>query len=354
MCTLFSAVVAADEYRGVAVPQQANRRLAVLVLTDGTVLETSLKVEGGGYSVDVPGGRQFIESSRVRFIAKDRVDAWRQLRASFQELTPDVHLQIARWCLKNELRLQAEREALDALRLDPNRQGAKRLLQQLAEDGADRFENTSLQSAVLMPPLPVAGPAAAARSLAGLRRSTTQQFVRSVQPLLSSKCATAGCHGRNSQTEFQLLAVRSGSDPRTAEQNLEAVLSQISFSEPTRSPLLKYAADSHGGQRDIPLRGRTGNLQLKTLQQWISAVAADVAPGENRESVQAVAESIQMEDTAQAEQSEHAHEQLRDMQAADREFLAEAKRSQRHDPFDPAVFNRRHHAKAQEILTEDQ
>ena len=66
MCTLFSAVVAADEYRGVAVPQQANRRLAVLVLTDGTVLETSLKVESGGYSVDVPGGRQFIESSRVR------------------------------------------------------------------------------------------------------------------------------------------------------------------------------------------------------------------------------------------------------------------------------------------------
>ena len=61
-----------------------------------------------------------------------------------------------------------------------------------------------------------------------------------------------------------------------------------------------------------------------------------------------------MEDTAQAEQSEHAHEQLRDLQAADREFLAEAKRSQRHDPFDPAVFNRRHHAKPQEILTEDQ
>lgn len=33
-----------------------DRQSAVLVLTDGTVLETSLRAQGGGYSVEVAGG----------------------------------------------------------------------------------------------------------------------------------------------------------------------------------------------------------------------------------------------------------------------------------------------------------
>ncbi|MFY8057654.1 MAG: hypothetical protein ACOVRM_07935, partial [Planctomycetaceae bacterium] len=138
ICLLFTARIEADERVVDAAPTPRDRQSAILVLTDGTVLETSLRVQGGGYSVEVAGGRQFIESSRVRFLADDRVDAWRQMRASFQELTPEVHLQLARWCLKNGLPKQAEREALDALRLDPHRQDAKRMLEQLAAGGAER------------------------------------------------------------------------------------------------------------------------------------------------------------------------------------------------------------------------
>lgn len=95
MCLLLSARIEADERVANAALAAVDRQSAVLVLTDGTVLETSLRVQGGGYSVEVAGGRQFIESSRVRFLADDRVDAWRQMRASFQELTPEVHLQLA-------------------------------------------------------------------------------------------------------------------------------------------------------------------------------------------------------------------------------------------------------------------
>ncbi len=357
ICLLFTAPIEADERVVDAAPTPRDRQSAILVLTDGTVLETSLRVQGGGYSVEVAGGRQFIESSRVRFLADDRVDAWRQMRASFQELTPEVHLQLARWCLKNGLPKQAEREALDALRLDPHRQDAKRMLEQLAAGGAERGARQSGAGSVLMPPLPAAGAAAAARSLAGLRRVTAQQFVRSVQPLLSSKCATAGCHGVNAESEFQLLSVRNGSDPRTAEQNLLAVLKQVSFSEPSRSALLQHAGLAHGGQLDLPLRGRTGAAQMQTLRQWVLAAAADLAPGENRElagSSEAervalpVAESTDSGPAEAADLPEETHGRLQDGAAVDREFLAEAKRSLRNDPFDPAVFNRRHHANRSE------
>lgn len=352
VCLLFTARIEADE-RGVnAALTSEDRQSAVLVLTDGTVLETSLRAQGGGYSVEVAGGRQFIESSRVRFLADDRVDAWRQMRASFQELTPEVHLQLARWCLKNGLPKQAEREALDALRLDPHRQDAKRMLEQLAADGAGRGGRQSAASNALMPPLPAAGAAATARSLAGLRRVTAQQFVRSVQPLLSSKCATGGCHGRNSESEFQLLSVRNGSDPRTAEQNLLAVLKQVSFSEPSQSALLQQAGLAHGGATELPLRGRSGVVQMQTLRQWVLAAAADLAPGENRELAESaeaeqvvppVAETTGSGPAEPADLPEETHGRLQDGVAVDREFLAEAKRSLRNDPFDPAVFNRRHH-----------
>lgn len=350
LMVLFAARIRADEPAGGAAPVPGDRKSAVLVLTDGAVLETSLRVQGGGYSVEVAGGRQFIESSRVRFLAKDRVDAWRQMRASFQELTPEVHLQLARWCLKNGLPKQAEREVLDALRLDPYREDAKRMLEQLASDASGRGGEQRVASSLQMPPLPSAGAAANARSLAGLHRATAQQFVRSVQPLLSSKCATAGCHGVNAASEFQLLSIRKGSDPRTAEQNLAAVLRQISFAEPSRSAILQQASLAHGGQLEQPLRGRTGTLQMQTLREWVQAAAADLSPGENTELIgskepkQAAISALSVPDSdvsRTADLPEEAHGQERDSAVADREFLAEAKRSLRHDPFDPAVFNRR-------------
>lgn len=350
---LFAAQIWADEPGSGSVPAVGDRKSAVLVLTDGTLLETSLRVQGGGYSVEVAGGRQFIESSRVRFLADDRVDAWRQMRASFQELTPEVHLQLARWCLRNGLPKQAEREVLDALRLDPYREDAKRMLEQLAAESSGRVGVQRASESLQMPPLPSAGAAANARSLAGLRRATAQQFVRSVQPLLSSKCATAGCHGLNASSEFQLLSIRRGSDPRTAEQNLAAVLRQISFSEPSRSAILQQAGLAHGGQLELPLRGRSGTLQMQTLREWVQAAAADLAPGENREMMesakpeQAAISALNEKDSDGSETMvlpEEAHGQEQDGAVADREFLAEAKRSLKHDPFDPAVFNRRRQA----------
>ena len=96
---------------------------------------------------------------------------------------------------------------------------------------------------------------------------------------------------------------------------------------------------------------------MQTLRQWVLAAAADLAPGENRElagSSEAervalpVAESTDSGPAEAADLPEETHGRLQDGAAVDREFLAEAKRSLRNDPFDPAVFNRRHHANRSE------
>ena len=85
--------------------QSSGPKERILVLVDGKVVKTAFTPRPDGYDVVVPGGRLFVESSRVRLVAKDMADAHRLMRASYQELTPDSHLEIARWCLANELRI---------------------------------------------------------------------------------------------------------------------------------------------------------------------------------------------------------------------------------------------------------
>jgi hypothetical protein len=89
---------------------------------------------------------------------------------------------------------------------------------------------------------------------------------------------------------------------------------------------------------------------MQTLREWVQAAAADLSPGENTELIgskepkQAAISALSVPDSdvsRTADLPEEAHGQERDSAVADREFLAEAKRSLRHDPFDPAVFNRR-------------
>lgn len=102
----------------------------LIVLTNGDLLEYPFETRADGYEVELPGGLQFVESSRVLCLTTSRRDAWRELRGTYQSLTPDIHVQLARWCIKYQLPDEAD-ELLDALHLDPNRQDARQLLQQV-------------------------------------------------------------------------------------------------------------------------------------------------------------------------------------------------------------------------------
>ena len=63
--------------------------------------------------------------------ASDMADAYSKLRETFRELTPEVHLSIARWCITNNQIKPARQELLDALHLDPNNTTARAMLRKL-------------------------------------------------------------------------------------------------------------------------------------------------------------------------------------------------------------------------------
>lgn len=337
----------------------------ILVLIDGKVLTGRFLPRPDGYDVQVAGGRLFVESERVRFVAKDLPDAYQRMRGSYAELTPEVHMEMARWCLTNKMTEQARREVLDALNLDPNRGEAQRMLEALmlkesasTSAGSDRPGITQYPSISQL-----AGPKTESRSLAGLSSTIAQNFTRHIQPLMMNKCANSGCHGGKTQSTFQLVSAHRGSSPSIAEKNLAAVLKQIDLARPSQSAILAVLEEPHGNL-NVPLfRGRTGNQQISILRNWVMAAANDIAPDANVEKQEAerqielVSANVSNDASDQSDQSDIAslgmdpddsmvpHGRKLSTGETDSRFLKQAARANAQDAFDPSEFNRRFHGR---------
>lgn len=329
----------------------------LLVLVDGRVLNGRLTPRPDGYDVQVAAGRMYISSDRVRFIASDLKDAYLRMRSSQSELTPEVHVELARWCLANKLPEEAHRELLDALHLDPYRTDAKRMLATLV-DGSGSLGNPSVGSGLTEYPSTRKSSNAPieSRSLAGLSRSVAQEFTRHVQPLMMNKCANGGCHGSGSESSFQLASAHRGSSPMIAERNLAAVLKQIDLTRPSTSPLLVEVEGTHGNL-NVPLfRGRIGAQQLEMFRNWVKAAANDIAPDasvEDRVDESGIQLASAIKVSVDPGTLPHIHNDNtvtphgRRLSTADTDakFLAEAVRENANDEFDPSVFNMKFHGR---------
>lgn len=348
-----------------------RKSVGVLVLVDGKVLTGHCLPRPDGYDVEVAGGRLFVDSKRVRLIATDLEDAYQRMRAAHVELTPEVHMELAHWCLQNKLPENARQEVLETLHLDPNRADARRLLESIVAEesrtagpGLPNSRLTEYPSLQQKQTAPVES-----RSLAGLSRSIAQDFTRHIQPLLMNKCANGGCHGGKTTSGFQLVSAHRGTSPAIAEKNLAAVLNQIDLAHPASSPLLSGLDGTHGNLTAPLFRGRSGAHQMNVLRAWVKAAANDIAPNATleSESVDApiVLTSAHTSDSANAidnalnasspPEKESMLPHGRKLTSADTEirFLNEAKRANARDAFDPALFNRRFHANAGRKTTED-
>jgi hypothetical protein len=325
----------------------------ILVLVDGKVMTGRFLPRPDGYEVEVLGGRMFVESERVRFIARDLDDAHQRMRSSFSELTPQSHMELARWCLTNKRTDLARREVLDALHKDPNRIDAQRLLRSLVKQnegapGAPGGSGLTEFPSLANPSVPVPE----ARSLAGLSRSVAQDFTRHVQPILMNKCSNAGCHGVRSVSSFQLTPSTRGTSVSIAERNLAAVTKQIDLTRPSSSPLLTTLEGNHANSTTPIFLGRSGAVQMKTLRDWVGAVSNDIAPELNEE-VRERQERIQLASMTKTQQPEAdpatdenmmaPHGRVLTTTETDVRFLQKASRANARDAFDPSIFNQQFH-----------
>lgn len=313
----------------------------LLVLRSGDVLRGKVTRSGDRYLVATPdGGEIRLPVSVVDFPADDVHEAYRRLAERVDAGSAAQQLDLAEWCIRQQLYSEAADRLLAATVLDPQHPGIRRVetriwlamhpAQSAGEPAqADRpSENASVQ-----------------RAIDSLPSGAIESFTSTVQPLILNRCA--GCHRPGSKAPFHLLRPAHGSSlPRTfTEQNLSAILTLVDRDQPRESPLLTVPSRPHGGID--AMFGALDMEQLDGLVDWIESLSeraeAAVAqggpvrrdavlwqPGEMLRKMagdQSTAAGIPRNDESRAPASE-------------RQDSGTAGEST--DPFDPEVFNRRY------------
>jgi len=331
-------------------PQQ-KQSPQVLVLKSGRVFKGHIVPRGNGYNIDQANGKIFISSEQVWLLAESMPDAHETMRDSFPTLTPDIHIQIASWCSDNQLWGTARRELLDALHKDPYRQDARQMLAKVIRQQETQNRPAESPDYKAIREVIAAKTALSRRSLGGLPKELARNFTHQIQPLLSNKCRQ--CHQPNSGRAFVIESTRKGSTRTIAERNLRAILSQLEPSTTSNGNFLSMATTKHGQMSSAAFSGRMGNAQRDRLAAWLEQISlekglvsarplatADEEPGITQ--VEKLRRDLLVMPAGFTAPDRAPHEDTRSIEAIDAELLADAKRRNREDKFDPEIFNQRY------------
>jgi hypothetical protein len=248
----------------------------LLIMKNGSVVRGKIKTISTGHLLSTQRGRILITFNQAHFVADNLNDAYLRFRLEVRNPTVAVHRDLAEWCLRHKLFRQAEREMRDALRLDPENETVRRMLDRVQQQAAQ----ADPKKKTIVKPVTFSNVAKKpeARSLSGLTQMTAKEFVSAIQPLVTSNCANARCHGPASNNDFKLTRVRlsSGTHRIATERNLASMLKFMDLDNPSQSEVLSVAKSSHVGQ--AMFRGRTGRVQLQNLSAWVNAAADELNP----------------------------------------------------------------------------
>lgn len=313
---------------GQAISGNVTRAGDYLIVTRGTQSELRLAVKD------------------VEFVSTDLDEAYRRKSAALPKEKLEPHLDLAEWCLRNDMPAQATQEWLMALRLDAEHPRVVAFEQRLRFYAERTTKPESSHSST-----PALSPDDLDKFTRELPKGVVEKFAATVQPILLNRCATGGCHGPSSQAELKLFRPAQGlvANRRFTQRNLYAVLQQIDRENAERSPLLVKPQERHGGGAG-PVFDKQSQLQLEQLANWVrqavvqpSAVQpASIRPG--AESLSQPAKASPTEEPAALDASikerdakppvEHEPESKG---SASRPFVPR-------DPFDAEQFNRLYHA----------
>ena len=228
----------------------------------------------GGYIVEQPERRVWMQSSEILFVVNDLREAYHKLSNSNSNPTAASHLSLAQWCITNRLYEEASAELKNCLKKDADNKEATALQTKLTDAMRTSLPSPAARSARLMTADGFLQPEL--ESLGGLSRDTATQFTSKIQPLLINKCGNASCHGTNSTNEFRLIGSRGGSVSRhNTERNLAAVMKNIEPKEILISPILSVTKGPHGGKANI-FGDPAGPEQLKMLKAWTKLAAEEM------------------------------------------------------------------------------
>ena len=217
---------------------------SVLLLRNGRVLQGRIRQYQDRYVVAIDGGEITVRASEVQQVCRDITDAYRLRRAAIRLDSAQEHVALAQWCQRVGLLDLAFSELAEAKAIDPSHPMLSLLERQF------RVASEPKEQAAGPAKLVAAGPTVQDldRMVRAMPPKTVETFTQVIQPMLTSQCASSGCHGSGAQNHFQMLRPPPGGLPsrRLTQRNLYAVLELVDRDDPAGSPLLTVPSRPHG------------------------------------------------------------------------------------------------------------
>ena len=238
----------------------------VALLTNGNVLQGEIRQLANSVVIKTKSSEIRIPSREVDFVRPTVHDIYLAKSAKLTRNASAARANLVRWCLRYGLRQEAQRELDRLTHYRPSYPGLATLRKQI-----QRRQRSSKTLLPTRSPLHQDTQFAKQQS-ESLSKQTLTDFVRTVQPLLTNRCALAGCHGKSSQSPYKLLSSSTARAPQNITyRNLGSTLRQIGRYPAEQTLLWMSARAAHGGLKKPTL---TTTEQEKVLT-WIQRVNRD-------------------------------------------------------------------------------
>jgi hypothetical protein len=253
------------------------RKTSILLMRTGRMVSGEVSEGAGGYLVTNPSGSMLVPFADVVFEAKNLHGIYQKQRASMKFPTANTHMDLARWCITNNLIDEAKTELRDAIRLEPKRSEPQLMLRRLMSASPSKNRMTIQQKIEEKLVTKQIERSDEATSLTGISREQSAIFVRKIQPILLNKCGNANCHGNAATSEFKLTQVsrRYGNHRIYAEKNLAEVMKWLDFNSPADSQLIVKPEREHPANGMVVYSGYAGRKQKEIIQNWVAAAVSD-------------------------------------------------------------------------------
>lgn len=243
-------------------------------MRNGEVLKGRIVRDDNYYRIALADGELRVRVAEAELICCNLDDAYEFKRSRLALGRADDHLDLAEWCMRQELPGYAAKEISAAMALDAQNPRTefldRRLRQMLDSPPPARAEKTAEAPQVTNADLD--------RLVRGMPPGTVEAFTSTIQPLIMNSCATSGCHGPGSKSTYIILRIpsdRTGTR-RLTQRNLQSAVQMLDYQNPQQSRLLSAASRAHGTAGSAIFDPQT--VKYRQLYNWI-ALVTQKAPG---------------------------------------------------------------------------
>ena len=329
------------------------RESKIILLKNRQLIRGEIALHGNHYLVIQPHTEIRLPQEQVERICQNLGDAYLYLQHQIRFGKAADHLRLAQWCLDENLLREAQAQLDEGILKRPDHPRVDLIRRQLELANQIRQTDRSEQRPQRLP--------TDAKELEEifdhLPSQVVESFTRVVQPILLNSCSTRGCHGMGADNQFLLHRSARGRQPsrRVTLRNLQSVIQWIDHENVENSPLLYFAGTPHfasstqqrGSRRDS---WSPESITARRLSAWMQYFVVE-DNNELRKSVASAPEHATVaKRTAASRISSNALFNLAESDVnSGLKTQAHGDRSRRaltfrpRDPFDPGIFNQRHH-----------